>query len=721
MNLKKDKKKNAERADLRGYDLSNTEFIDFSFKGKIVGLTVKRKILLFAISILLSLFTGLVADLAAGICYIAAQRINHQIVVVLMIAISLVFLSVFTSKKYGFYSLLILLIIFIAVIGSAVGSLLGAVIGSLTVAMIIIVLLIGAATGAGIYAILNKWSVVLAAIGSIVGSIMLHKQYNDIQASFLALLLSIILEVVSGEIASKILADNQGEISPLFYFLRSRAIAFSAWGGTSFERSTFINCDFSEIQLNHTNFKNAVFFRTNFRKVKGDFNSRFDGTILDDFIVKALCFGNEKKEENYAGLNLNGAYLREADLRCALLSKAQALGTDFTGADFSEACIQDWNINSETILDDIICNRVYVTHTISGSKIKFIQHKPDSGEFTPGQFSQWIKNIRDVTVDLILAKDTNWKAIAPSILRSGMNNPGSLISIASIENKKDYVVIKLEVSPSSDKELLHQDLMLAIDEFSTAIKNNDRIQIEVSDENKLSAFLITRNDFPLVKSYEKYIEISSDNENVMKSLKATEIFFSYAHEDEALRNELAKHLKLLERHEVIKTWHDRQITAGDEWKNEIDTHLETADIILLLISADFLASDYCYDIELKRALERHKNREARVIPIILRSVDWHNASFGKLTALPTDGRPITDWPNQDQAFTDVVKGIRNAIEQIKNPSQGQATKEVNTTPNSGDNQSEMNQNNRDQSTGFQINVSGGTVNINPPNQPPLNN
>jgi hypothetical protein len=101
-----------------------------------------------------------------------------------------------------------------------------------------------------------------------------------------------------------------------------------------------------------------------------------------------------------------------------------------------------------------------------------------------------------------------------------------------------------------------------------------------------------------------------------------EVFFSYAHEDEALRDKLAKHLKLLERQAVIKAWHDRDITASEEWKDAIDNHLESANIILLLVSSDFLASDYCYDIELKRALERHESNEARVIPVILQSVDW---------------------------------------------------------------------------------------------------
>jgi TIR domain len=202
------------------------------------------------------------------------------------------------------------------------------------------------------------------------------------------------------------------------------------------------------------------------------------------------------------------------------------------------------------------------------------------------------------------------------------------------------------------------------------------------------------------------------------SKQAVEIFFSYAHEDEALRDELAKHLKLLERQGIIKAWHDLNITAGEEWKTAINTNLESAEIILLLISADFLASDYCYDIEMKTALERHKCNQARVIPIILRPVDWHHAPFGKLTALPTDGKSITTWPNQDEAFTNIVKGLRKAIDQLKGmpPDSSPFIEEPSMTSNPAENPSGMTQSNTGQSTGFQINVSGGTVNISPPTQ-----
>ena len=114
--------------------------------------------------------------------------------------------------------------------------------------------------------------------------------------------------------------------------------------------------------------------------------------------------------------------------------------------------------------------------------------------------------------------------------------------------------------------------------------------------------------------------------------QAIEVFFSYAHEDEKLRDRLETHLSILKRSDVISAWHDRQIGAGKEWAGEISEHLDRAQIILLLVSADFLDSDYCYDMEMKRAFKRHKNKEARVIPIILKPVDWQDAPFNKLQA-----------------------------------------------------------------------------------------
>lgn len=139
------------------------------------------------------------------------------------------------------------------------------------------------------------------------------------------------------------------------------------------------------------------------------------------------------------------------------------------------------------------------------------------------------------------------------------------------------------------------------------------------------------------------------------------IFFSYSHKDEDLRDELEKHLSMLKREGLIAAWHDRKIPAGDEVDSTIDEKMETADVVLVLVSSDFLASRYCYDVELHRAIQRHEQRTARVIPVILRPCDWQNAPFGKLLAAPRDGKPVTKWPDRDEAFLDVVQQIRAAL------------------------------------------------------------
>jgi len=148
--------------------------------------------------------------------------------------------------------------------------------------------------------------------------------------------------------------------------------------------------------------------------------------------------------------------------------------------------------------------------------------------------------------------------------------------------------------------------------------------------------------------------------------RTIEVLYSYSHKDEKLRNKLETQLSLLKQQGHVTNWHDRKIGAGKEWENEIDEHLNTADIILLLVSPDFIASNYCYSKETERALERHERGEAHVIPVIIRPVYWQGAPIGKLQALPTDGKPVTSWYNQDEAFFNVAEGIRKIVEEILN-------------------------------------------------------
>ncbi|MEH1897021.1 MAG: SUMF1/EgtB/PvdO family nonheme iron enzyme [Nostoc sp.] len=148
------------------------------------------------------------------------------------------------------------------------------------------------------------------------------------------------------------------------------------------------------------------------------------------------------------------------------------------------------------------------------------------------------------------------------------------------------------------------------------------------------------------------------------SLEPLKVFCSYSHNDEPIKDELAKHLTMLERQGITSTWHERKIPPGKEWDQQINENLNTADIILLLVSSDFIFSKYCWDVEVTKAIERHEAGEACVIPIILRNVFWQDAPFAKLQALPKNALPVKSWSNQDDAFTNVAQGIKVAAEQL---------------------------------------------------------
>lgn len=149
------------------------------------------------------------------------------------------------------------------------------------------------------------------------------------------------------------------------------------------------------------------------------------------------------------------------------------------------------------------------------------------------------------------------------------------------------------------------------------------------------------------------------------------VFTSYAHKDEELREELDVHLAMVKRHPAITVWNDRNIEAGEEWDDAIKSELNTADIILLLVSPRFLASRYIFDVEIKMALERHDKKEAIVVPIILKACDWTQTEFAKLQALPRNAKPIVSWDDMDEAFLFTVKGIKQVISAVQNRKKAQ--------------------------------------------------
>lgn len=214
-----------------------------------------------------------------------------------------------------------------------------------------------------------------------------------------------------------------------------------------------------------------------------------------------------------------------------------------------------------------------------------------------------------------------------------------------------------------------------IHEEYRADPHRDKKWTQYADQLKKSHERVdTLSAWRLIQRMEKQVELLANTWQKMEPLVSVQqkqhtplsLFYSYSHCDETLRDQLQAHLSLLKRNGVIEEWHDRRISAGREWEGQIDDKLKNAKIILLLISADFLASDYCYDVEMKFALEVHNQKIARVIPVILRACEWHESQFAKLQAIPRDGKAVTSWNNVDEAFTDIAKHIREVTTELMN-------------------------------------------------------
>ena len=143
------------------------------------------------------------------------------------------------------------------------------------------------------------------------------------------------------------------------------------------------------------------------------------------------------------------------------------------------------------------------------------------------------------------------------------------------------------------------------------------------------------------------------------------IFVSYAHKDDSFRQDMMTHLSVFRRHQAITIWDDKGIDPGEEWDEEIREELQSSDIILLLISASFLASEYIYEVELKEALEKHERKEAVVVPVILRKCHWQMEAFAKLQGLPRGAKPVKNWEDEDEAYLSIAEGLRRVILKIQ--------------------------------------------------------
>lgn len=161
------------------------------------------------------------------------------------------------------------------------------------------------------------------------------------------------------------------------------------------------------------------------------------------------------------------------------------------------------------------------------------------------------------------------------------------------------------------------------------------------------------------------VEVFAINKPKDIELQPISAFVSYSHVDAKLKSELIKHLAPLDRLKLVNHWDDGEIKPGDDWQKVIAEKMVAAQLVLLLISSDFISSEFCYEKELAVALKRDKAKTARVLPVILRPCLWHDLPFGKLQATPQDGRPITSWSSADEAMMEVAKAVREAAQALR--------------------------------------------------------
>jgi hypothetical protein len=273
---------------------------------------------------------------------------------------------------------------------------------------------------------------------------------------------------------------------------------------------------------------------------------------------------------------------------------------------------------------------------------------------------------------------------------SEITSPGNtlLCYAAKNESHRDYFIIfdtvsirenlvpkdesRMELEPShrdQEKLIIRHDALKFItnrewdcqDELITNVRINYKDKFERTSDGKglksIKSKIQMRN----------LIEIRAKKEENMSNMDGKiSVFISYSHEDENYRKELESQLKILERSGLIDTWNDRKIIPGTNWRQGISNQINKADVILLLVSSDFINSDFCYDEELKRALKRHLEGDARVIPIKVRDCLTGHTLFKDIQGLPTDFKAINLWHDRDTAWANVARGIKLSIEDLVN-------------------------------------------------------
>ena len=459
--------------DIRGFDFRGAILEGANFTGSIGGLTSQQKARLIFLASALAILAGIAAGLAGSVFFVAFFNSLQYKTVLLGFCVAA--LLVFAVVKYGYIGIAATVGVAVAIAGAGVGALTGAIPGAIIVALILVAATAGAITGAGIYALIGIWSVLLAMAGSICAAATFSVISGNWIAGLFSALLALVVEMMAGVVANSAMSGNER-----LYAIKKWAILFSSIGGTSFQGANLANANFAQAQVRGVNFKEANLYRTDFQGVVKLDLAVLDKTSLQNSVVRDLCVTRNGYQKDFSGLDLSGLCLKFARLDGANLKGTRILGTDLSQASITAACIQEWNINNDTQLEDINCDFCFLKQDINGH---FYEPKPDSGCFKPGYFAKWAQELQD-TVDLIFEKGLDGQAFAFSLVQSAVDigGPSLDLSLQSIENKGEgYVIAKLKVSEEVNKEQLHQKITGNYELAVKALHEKNRLLLEAKD------------------------------------------------------------------------------------------------------------------------------------------------------------------------------------------------------------------------------------------------
>lgn len=224
-----------------------------------------------------------------------------------------------------------------------------------------------------------------------------------------------------------------------------------------------------------------------------------------------------------------------------------------------------------------------------------------------------------------------------------------------LENR--YECPECEKKYSNEKIVNKGDVLYEINKSAVMEYNRD----SVDPKSRIRKII----EYEKRKKEEEIMQSGYAHENISQRENKMKVFLSYSHEDEEYKEKLDKHLASLRRNKKIDTWNDRKLLPGSKLDETIKEQLRQSDIIILIVSSSFIDSDYCYGIEMQEAIKRAKNGECKIIPVIARSCMWDDTPFKDFLVLPTDGKAISQYKDEDEAYTEIARGVKRIMEEIE--------------------------------------------------------